>query len=109
MIRPWQLLLLAATLLAPTGAWADWKDSNRESYNDSATYRTIDDYGYRYGRGRYSYDRDYYGNSDSWRRQEWQRRQALRAWERDRRRAQREWQRDRREYWRDYRYRPYRY
>ena len=62
MIRLWQFLLLAIALLAPTAAWADSNDkvSDRQLDNGLATYRTVDDGGYRDGRAIYSYDRDDY-------------------------------------------------
>ena len=118
MGRSWQLLLLAGALLAPTGAWADDKDGNKQRRERSERGRVWDDFGY---------GRSYPRNSESekewrkeqkerdkdrreaWREREKDRREAARESEKDRREAQREWEKDRAEATRDARDREYRY
>ena len=119
MARHWQLLFLAGALLAPTGAWADKKDSEKHRQERWERDRDRDDDRGRYSRGRVwediAYGGDYARNSESekewrkeqkerdkdrreaWKEREKDRREAAREWEKDRREAAREWEKDRRE------------
>ena len=109
MARHWQLLLLTGALLAPTGAWDDKKDGDKQRGEHSERGgRVWDDNDRGRNRAGRVWDavngRDYPRNSESekeWRKdrkeRDKDRRKALKEREKDRREAAREYDKDRRE------------